>query len=244
METVDLTEPKNSEVLSFKEMIDVLCEFFEVVVHSILFVRDLYPKAVFERRRKYNLPVMMSRSPELNEYIVEVVASLRPWLEKSLIERFGVVIADKLGEPLERFMIECAPARATGPRAATLADIEAGLRGCLLRLNAADALFEPNPPGCQFSIVAYTRGQQEAAQSVSWLAAADSEITSSVPSIRPLKSLDVGSLRLQLYVEESSIKQKRPETSPDDDPEAKDADLGPDDNEIVEDDEENEGLLG
>ncbi len=37
---------------------------------------------VFEWRRKYNVPVAMSKSQELNEYIGQVVESLKPWIEK------------------------------------------------------------------------------------------------------------------------------------------------------------------
>lgn len=38
----------------------VLCEFLEVAFHLILYVRELYPPVVFERRKKYNVPVQVS----------------------------------------------------------------------------------------------------------------------------------------------------------------------------------------
>ena len=40
----------------------VLCEFLEVAFHLILYIREVYPAVVFERRKKYNVPVQVSNS--------------------------------------------------------------------------------------------------------------------------------------------------------------------------------------
>ena len=37
---------------------------------------------IFERRRKYNVPVPMSRSLELNNYILEIIGNTKEWIEK------------------------------------------------------------------------------------------------------------------------------------------------------------------
>ena len=37
----------------------VLCEFLEVAFHLILYIREVYPAVVFERRKKYNVPVQV-----------------------------------------------------------------------------------------------------------------------------------------------------------------------------------------
>ena len=41
----------------------------EVAVHTILFVRRLYPVDLFTRKKKWDAPVYQSRHPALNEYI-------------------------------------------------------------------------------------------------------------------------------------------------------------------------------
>lgn len=38
---------------------DVLCEFLEVAVHLILYVREVYPVGIFQKRKKYNVPVQV-----------------------------------------------------------------------------------------------------------------------------------------------------------------------------------------
>lgn len=52
--------------------LDIFSEFLEVAIHSILYNRELYPAGVFERRKKYNVPVQICVHPEVNQYITQV----------------------------------------------------------------------------------------------------------------------------------------------------------------------------
>ena len=60
--------------LNFGQVVaDVLCEFLEVAVHLILYVREVYPVGIFQKPKKYNVPVQMSCHPELNQYIQDTL---------------------------------------------------------------------------------------------------------------------------------------------------------------------------
>lgn len=45
---------------------DVLSEFLEVAVHLILYVREVYPVGIFQKRKKYNVPVQVSPRARLH----------------------------------------------------------------------------------------------------------------------------------------------------------------------------------
>lgn len=47
---------------------DVLSEFLEVAVHLILYVREVYPVGIFQKRKKYNVPVQVSPAGFKNLY--------------------------------------------------------------------------------------------------------------------------------------------------------------------------------
>lgn len=50
--------------LNFGQVVaDVLCEFLEVAVHLILYVREVYPVGIFQKRKKYNVPVQSLEVP-------------------------------------------------------------------------------------------------------------------------------------------------------------------------------------
>ncbi len=44
---------------SFSVVADILCEFLEVAIHLILYVREIYPSGIFQKRKKYNVPVQV-----------------------------------------------------------------------------------------------------------------------------------------------------------------------------------------
>ena len=52
--------------------------------------------AVFQRRRKYNVPVQMCGHPELNQYIRDVLGSIRPLIEKQALDKVVLIVNDKV----------------------------------------------------------------------------------------------------------------------------------------------------
>lgn len=52
--------PERPGFCSLAVVADVLCEFLEVAVHLILYVREVYPVGIFQKRKKYNVPVQVS----------------------------------------------------------------------------------------------------------------------------------------------------------------------------------------
>jgi hypothetical protein len=72
---VDLAELKYMDVR--KEVADVLLEYLEAVTHQLLHLRQLYKSELFERQRLYGITVRKSRHPKLNNYINDVISSLK-----------------------------------------------------------------------------------------------------------------------------------------------------------------------
>jgi len=75
-----------------------------VAIHTILYVRQVYPADLFVRRKKYETPVYQSRHPGLNEYISGAVKAIGDELVLGNIEKVVVVIKDKDEVALERFI--------------------------------------------------------------------------------------------------------------------------------------------
>jgi len=86
-----------------QQNIEEYCTFFEVVTHEILFLRGLYPDTIFERRRKYETIVHMSRHPELNFYIHESFHRVKPLLLEGSIKKIVVCFKDAKEIPFENY---------------------------------------------------------------------------------------------------------------------------------------------
>uniref|UniRef100_A0A8C7Y7E9 Mitotic spindle assembly checkpoint protein MAD2B n=1 Tax=Oryzias sinensis TaxID=183150 RepID=A0A8C7Y7E9_9TELE len=127
---------------------DVLCEFLEVAVHLILYVREVYPSGIFQKRKKYNVPVQMSCHPDLNQYIQDTLLCIKPLIEKNDAEKVVVVIMDKDHRPVERFVFEISqPPLLSISSDCLLSHVEQLLRAFILKISVCDAVLSSNPPG-------------------------------------------------------------------------------------------------
>ncbi|PSN52358.1 hypothetical protein C0J52_06715 [Blattella germanica] len=85
---------------------DILLEFLEVAIHNVLFIRNVYPAAIFVRRKKYGVPVQMSVHPYVNEYITECLKAVRELLKKNEVKKVTLTFSDRNKIPLERFVFD------------------------------------------------------------------------------------------------------------------------------------------
>ncbi|RXW19166.1 hypothetical protein EST38_g6690 [Candolleomyces aberdarensis] len=94
----------SDEPLSFNQAVAGISDFIEVAVHTILYVRQVYPAELFIRRKKYDTPVFQSRHPALNEYISGAIKALSEEMHQGTVEKVVVVIKNKEHVALERFI--------------------------------------------------------------------------------------------------------------------------------------------
>ncbi|TFY70002.1 hypothetical protein EVJ58_g93 [Rhodofomes roseus] len=94
----------NEAPLTFNQVVRGISEFIEVAIHTILYVRQVYPVDLFVRRKKYDTVVFQSRHPALNEYISGAVKAIEDELLLGALDKVVVVIKDKDEVALERFI--------------------------------------------------------------------------------------------------------------------------------------------
>lgn len=68
---VSLTDVSSPPVVA-----DILCEFLEVAIHLILYVREVYPSGIFQKRKKYNVPVQV----EKNICVITILTDLKGYI--------------------------------------------------------------------------------------------------------------------------------------------------------------------
>ncbi|KAI0094286.1 DNA-binding protein [Irpex rosettiformis] len=82
----------NEFPLTYNQTVKGITEFIEVAIHTILYVRQVYPAELFVRRKKYDTPVFQSRHPVLNEYISGAIKATRDELVLCNVDKLIVVI--------------------------------------------------------------------------------------------------------------------------------------------------------
>ncbi|XP_060073785.1 mitotic spindle assembly checkpoint protein MAD2B-like [Ylistrum balloti] len=210
-------EPRNTQLCSETTSVgsDILCEFLEVTIHSILYLRDLYPRGVFEKRKKYNVPVQMCLHPDVCKYVVNIVDSVHRLNQLNQVEKIAMVILGSDHRPLERFVIEISKhSDHLKGDDRYLYQLEQSLRAFLLKLTVSDALLQPLPKDCTWTIQIETTesaanniNDHQMIQGFPWVEAEGRETNLAEPNIVPLKSVTSDYIKMQMFVEETTEKK-------------------------------------
>ena len=75
-------KPSTQVLDSYQVLVSAFCEFLTVAIHTILYERDIYPRASFLNARKYNCPVRQNRHPQVCKWIQDAVAAVESELLK------------------------------------------------------------------------------------------------------------------------------------------------------------------
>lgn len=87
---------------------NILLEFLEVAFNHILFHRNLYPKEIFAKKKIYSTTVYISQHPELNEYLRNVLNTIKELVkeDENSIKAVNLVFYNKKKEPIEKFVFD------------------------------------------------------------------------------------------------------------------------------------------
>lgn len=122
-------------------------EFLEPWAHLVLYLRRVYPAALFESCWAYGVPVHRCVEPTLRDYVAHAVAGCREWLVQRTLERVGIVIYDGS----TRVEAHCVSFRSGTPGALdTASQWRQFFRGALVGLAHECASLRPLPADCEF----------------------------------------------------------------------------------------------
>jgi len=180
----------------------VVLKFLEAAVHSILFIRGIYPPELFSRVRMYDVPIRKSRSSLLNNYIRNVLGNIRGSLEKGVIERIAVQINNKNGDPIEKFvfeleLVDCSPIEDDR----VVLSLQSAFKSFFLKINLCETQLPPTPKDCTFVIVVYTSSTHlEEEKQGMWIEQENHQLRGEA-TIAALRSFECGVMKMQLFVE-------------------------------------------
>ncbi|KAL7420084.1 hypothetical protein Q5752_005049 [Cryptotrichosporon argae] len=214
--------------LSFKETVEALSSFLEVALHTILYLRQIYPPTTFARRRSHGVPVYQSRHPDVRAYVADVVHAIAREMGRGAVRRVTVVVKDTQGLPLERFIFDLeymGLAAVEGRRDVKIAgaptEDELGLmlRGFLIRLTALDSQLTDNPPDTTFAVVLETKDDVEPEGDADgfspWAPAHPGDTLNPTPAsapggqhapLLPVRTVETGVIDIRLMVQECAAK--------------------------------------
>ncbi|KAI0308172.1 DNA-binding protein [Multifurca ochricompacta] len=219
----------SSQSLTFNQAVGGIIEFslctVEVAIHTILYVRQVYPADIFVRRKKYETPVYQSRHQSLNEYIAGAVKAIGDELVLGNVEKVVVVIKDKDEVALERFIfsiqtmiaIELFNKDTSVEGAMATASLGQYFRSFMVKLNMIESQLAELPRDGEntFAIVMELREGRAPSATPNkddpppWIPATNQHTTSGASEraeLHMIRAVDTGVINLSLAVQESADK--------------------------------------
>ncbi|XP_060518968.1 mitotic spindle assembly checkpoint protein MAD2B [Cylas formicarius] len=189
--------------------LDIVAEFLEIVIHSVLYVKKLYPNSIFLPRKKYGLAVYQVVHPELREYIKECLTAISFHFKKGDLKKIYICFVNADDRIFEKVVIEILGFNYTSEGDTFLVDLEQCLRDFLLKLYNSQSYLEDLTQDAFFTIQLETSrtcalefNEDASHEAFPWV---EYHGTKGQPadfySIVPLHTLETHALKLQMYAE-------------------------------------------
>ena len=158
-----------STAITLRGSTDIVVEFFEYSVNSILYQRGIYPPESFKRTSKYGLAMMTTIDEGLSAYLSNITRQLEAWLMNGSVQKLVLVVKGvETGDTLERWVFDCetttpgADASSSKPMKEITSEIQAIVRQITASVTFLPLLSEP----CSFDLLVYA--DEAATVPVTW----------------------------------------------------------------------------
>merc|ERR1712110_502234 len=99
----NMAQTTKSQV-TLKGSAQMVSEFFNYGINSILYQRGIYPPESFTRKQEYGLTILVSSDEKVNSFLKNILSQIKDWLENRQVHKLVVILASvETKETLERW---------------------------------------------------------------------------------------------------------------------------------------------
>ena len=144
------------DIITLQGSCDIVCEFFEFALNSILYQRGLYASDAFIQKKKYNLSLYVCQDEVLSLYLKKILHQVNIWIKTSEISRLVLVITNKdTQETIERWAFEIVLSQ-DRIASKTLKDIQNEISIIIKQITSSVTFLPILDNNATFNILAYT----------------------------------------------------------------------------------------
>nr|CAG4650430.1 EOG090X0C57 [Sida crystallina] len=156
------TEQQTQNFVTLKGSVDLIVDFFNYSLNSILYQRGVYPEESFIPTQHYGLTMYMSKMPEIKRFMDEILPQLKDWLIAGKVKKLVLGLCDvNSKEPLEcwEFRIQSERTEDGGVKqqgTKELKDIQQEIRNVLRQITACVTFLPLLDCLCSFDLQVHT----------------------------------------------------------------------------------------
>ncbi|GIL79623.1 hypothetical protein Vretimale_12323 [Volvox reticuliferus] len=147
--------------ITLKGSAQIVTQYFDYAVQSILYQRGVYPSEAFKQKKEYGIMLWVSNDESLNAYLSTVLTQAKAWLESGKLRQMVLVIVDaRSSEVLERWTFDIETNREVlsggKPPEKGESEIKAEIAGILRQICASVSFLPLLDARCSIDILMYT----------------------------------------------------------------------------------------
>ncbi|KAG0443716.1 hypothetical protein HPB47_014605 [Ixodes persulcatus] len=163
------TATATQNLITLKGSAQIVTEFFNYGINSILYQRGVYPPEMFTKAQKYGLSILMTSDKPLQKYLDTVLSQLKGWLEAKMVHQVVLVISSiDTKETLERweFRIQTDDEMTDErhPKKKEISDIQNEIKSVIRQIVASVTYLPILEIACAFDLLIYTNKDSDLPQ--------------------------------------------------------------------------------
>ncbi|CAH0556989.1 unnamed protein product [Brassicogethes aeneus] len=159
---------KTKNAITLKGSSEIVCDYLNYGINSILYQRGLYPPETFQTAENYGLTILMSTNEKIKDFLKATLDQLKDWLVDRTVNKVALIISNvKTLEVMERwdFKVEYEGNVGDGDSEQTsekpLKQIKNEIRDVLKQIASSVAYLPLLDCLCSFDIQIYTKNKVE-----------------------------------------------------------------------------------
>lgn len=145
---------------------EIICDYLNYGINSILFQRGIYPPDTFQTVENYELTMFMSTDKKIIEFLEKTLVQLKEWLVLKYVNKIALIITNvKSRETLERwdFKVEYEGDTSNGEVVSDkpLSTIKKEIRDVVRQITASVTYLPLLDCICSFDVQIYTKDNIE-----------------------------------------------------------------------------------
>lgn len=161
------TSLKSNDTVTLKGSAEMVVEFFNFGINSILYQRGIYAPESFKREKYYGVPMLVTDQKDLADYINNILKQIKEWLISKTIQKIVLVITStETMEDIERwqFDVMCDKEASTNTaysKDKPIKEIRKEIQDIFRQIVASVTFLPMISEPCSFDVLVYTGKNEE-----------------------------------------------------------------------------------
>ncbi|XP_041976701.1 mitotic spindle assembly checkpoint protein MAD2A [Aricia agestis] len=83
-------QTKNS--ITLRGSAQIICEYLNFAINSVLFQRGLYPPETFKAQQQYGLTLLISEDAQINSFLTNLLSQSEEWIVNKKVRKISLII--------------------------------------------------------------------------------------------------------------------------------------------------------